>query len=252
MQTRIQKHIRNNVVGYVAVFLALSGTAAATHPGGENTISSADIIDAEVNTQDLANNSVSSDKINNGAVRSADVADDTTANALQGIDIANAALTGADVADNSLTGADVQESSLGQVPSAVLGGLGRSAGDADNSCDPESATLIVCTRVDLNLPAATRVLVIGQIAGMDEVTADRGRGTCELGTSVVDLPSTSMFIEAGGEGSFQFRTDNATMVGVTPVLGPGVVQFRIRCNQLGGGAIRYLASEIAAVALSPS
>jgi hypothetical protein len=255
MQTRIQKHIRNNVVGYVAVFLALTGTAAATHPGGADTIDSADIINAEVNTQDLANNSVSSDKINNGAVRSADVADDTTANALKGIDIANASLTGADVAANSLTGTQISEPQLGRVPestSSLLGGTGRSSGSTKaQSCDPESQTLIVCDRVSLTLAAPSRVLVIGQITAMDEVGADRGLGTCELGTSVLDLPSTSVGIWVDAEGPFDRGTDDATMVGVTPVLGPGNVEFRIRCNQDPDlGAIQYLRSEIAAVALS--
>lgn len=167
--------------------------------------------------------------------------------------IAADAVNSAKVADNALTGDDITEASLGPVPAALsagLGGTGRSAGNTVNPCDPESQTLIVCAKVSLNLPAPARVLVIGQILAEDEIDADRGVGSCELGTSVVDLPSTSTFISTGRDGTFATLGDNVTMVGVTPVLGPGNVEFRIRCNQAASGAIVYFDSEIAAVALS--
>lgn len=166
-------------------------------------------------------------------------------------EIAANAVGGAEVANDSLNGDDVDESQLGLVPAATLGGLGRSASDADNDCDPESATLIVCTSVNLNLPSRTRVLAIGQIRGQDELSADDGQGTCELGTSVGDLPSTSTSIDTGTGGSFEHQSDNTTLVGITPLVGPGPVALRIRCNQTGG-AIFYGESEIAAVALSSS
>jgi hypothetical protein len=52
--SRVRAHLRNNVVGYVALFFALSGGAAwATHPGGANTISTGDIIDGEVRQPDI-------------------------------------------------------------------------------------------------------------------------------------------------------------------------------------------------------
>jgi endosialidase-like protein len=71
MSERIGEHIRSNVVGYIALFLALSmGTAYATHPGGANTISSADLINGAVRTADINDT--------NG-VRSADVRNDTLA-----------------------------------------------------------------------------------------------------------------------------------------------------------------------------
>ena len=66
MQDRIRNHIRSNVVGYVALFFALSlGTAWASHPGGENTISSADIIDGAVRNADIRNGAVNSPKVAN-------------------------------------------------------------------------------------------------------------------------------------------------------------------------------------------
>ena len=194
----------------------------------------------------IADGAVDSAAIANQSIVSGDVAPD----AFGGGQIANGALTGSDIGNDTLNGDDVNESQLGQVPAALLGGFGRSGTAGSNvslSCDPETATLVVCTSVDLTLPAQTRVLVIGQIVATGESGDPSNSATCELGTDVLDLPSTSTSIQTKDSG-----LDNVTLVGVTPALGPGDVQFRIRCNQGGLGAIRFFESEIAAVALSPS
>lgn len=109
MHGRTSKYIRDNAIGCVALFFALSGGAAwATHPNGANTISTGDIIDGEVRKVDIGLNAVGTDKINDGAVRTADIRD--------------GGVRSVDVLDDGLTGADIDESRLGQVPSA---------GDAD-------------------------------------------------------------------------------------------------------------------------
>jgi hypothetical protein len=82
---RITKHIRSNLIAYVALFFALSGTAAyASHL----TVYSSDIVDGQVFSVDVANGS------------------------LTGVDVANSSLTGSDVATGSLTGSDVATDSL--------------------------------------------------------------------------------------------------------------------------------------------
>ena len=55
MGAHIRDHIRSNVVGYVAVFLALSGTTYAVNGplAGTNTVGSADIINGEVKPKDI-------------------------------------------------------------------------------------------------------------------------------------------------------------------------------------------------------
>jgi formylglycine-generating enzyme required for sulfatase activity len=69
VRSGISEHVRSNVVGYVALFFALSGGAAwATHPGGADTISSADIINNEVDEQDLKDGAVATDELADGAV----------------------------------------------------------------------------------------------------------------------------------------------------------------------------------------
>jgi hypothetical protein len=91
------------VVGYIALFIALGGTAYA-----------------------LGANSVKSKHIRDGHVRTVDVANDTTANALTGTDVAADSLHGADILeedlfnDNSLDFEDIDVASLqGFDPSAV-------------------------------------------------------------------------------------------------------------------------------------
>ena len=61
----MRAHLRSNVVGYLALFVALSGTAVALP--ATNTVFSDDIVNGEVTTRDISDT--------NG-VRSADVRDD--------------------------------------------------------------------------------------------------------------------------------------------------------------------------------
>lgn len=108
----VSKHIRSNVIGYIALFFALS-TSSAVALNGSNT--------------------VFSDDITNGEVRTQDVADDTTANALTGTDIADGSLTGSDIgfgaiessniADGSLAAADLETNAVGQdeIATAAVG-----------------------------------------------------------------------------------------------------------------------------------
>jgi hypothetical protein len=81
---RMLGHVRNNLVAYVALFVALTGTSAYAAA----TITSEDIVNGEVKTPDLAPQAVTRVKVAENAVNSSKVVDD------------------------SLTGADIQESSL--------------------------------------------------------------------------------------------------------------------------------------------
>jgi hypothetical protein len=123
MSSRIRAHIRSNVVGYIALFLVLTGgTAQALN--GSNTVFSDDIVNREVKTADLGPRAVTASRLAPNSVRTGRVADES----LTGADIRS--LTGADVADDSLTGGNVLESSLGQVPDAAHADR---AANADNA-----------------------------------------------------------------------------------------------------------------------
>jgi hypothetical protein len=98
---RVRAHIRSNVVGYVAVFIALSGSAYAIDGPlpGQNQVGSADIIDQEVKQQDLGSNTVATGKIIDGDVGAADLGQGSVASA--------------EVSDDSLTKADLDGKSVG-------------------------------------------------------------------------------------------------------------------------------------------
>jgi hypothetical protein len=128
MQDRIRDHIRSNVWGLVAVFIALSGTAYATHPGGENTISSGDIINGAVRTADIRNGAVNSAKVVDDSLTGKDVANNSLTaselatnsvgsselgpNSVNSTKVVNDSLLGFDIAHNSVTGTEIDESTL--------------------------------------------------------------------------------------------------------------------------------------------
>jgi len=82
--TAIRSHLGRNLIAYLALFVALTGTSAYA----ANTVFSADIVNGEVKTPDLAAAAVADNKLGADAVSSAKVL------------------------DNSLKGDDIQESSL--------------------------------------------------------------------------------------------------------------------------------------------
>jgi hypothetical protein len=139
MSSRFRDHIRSNVVGYIAVFIALSGTAFAVDGPlpGVNQVGSQDIINGEVDTVDLAPGSVTTGRIVNGGVTAPDIADDVIsddtlnpltgstkiasgaikedelgASSVFGAEVAPGSLDGSDIADGSLHGADLADGSI--------------------------------------------------------------------------------------------------------------------------------------------
>jgi hypothetical protein len=87
MNMGIRSHIRSNVIGYIALFLVVTGgTAEALN--GSNTVFTDDIVNGQVKNPDLGTGAVAGPKLAANAVGSAKVV------------------------DGSLTGADVDESKL--------------------------------------------------------------------------------------------------------------------------------------------
>jgi hypothetical protein len=92
-----------NVASAIAVFIALGGTTLATHPGGQNTISTADIINGEVKVADVGQGAVATDEIANGQVKAADIGDGEVKVA----DIGQAAVAADELATNSVGTAEI-------------------------------------------------------------------------------------------------------------------------------------------------
>jgi hypothetical protein len=105
----VSGYLRRNALACVALFFALSGGVAwATHPGGANTISSADIINGQVNTVDLANAAVKAGKLASDSVGTTKVVDDS----LRGDDVLDDSLAATDLATGAVGSAEVADGSL--------------------------------------------------------------------------------------------------------------------------------------------
>lgn len=107
------RFLRGNVIGLLALFIALGGTTYAATALPKNS----------VGAKQLKKNAVTAVKIKNGSVTNPKIG-------------ANA-ITGAKVKDDSLTGADILESSLGKVPSAAAAD---SATNATHATTADTAT----------------------------------------------------------------------------------------------------------------
>jgi hypothetical protein len=111
----MRTHLRSNVVGYVALFFALSlGTAWAVQ---KNAIKSKHIAPGHVREADLGNGAVTSDKL--------------AANSVDGDNVVSDSLTGADIQESSLQGlqgADGQQGPTG--PQGPVGPQGPAGSNA--------------------------------------------------------------------------------------------------------------------------
>ncbi len=127
MSSRVGAHLRDNVVGYVALFLTLTmGTAWAIQ---NNSVRSKHIVNDEVRNSDLAPDSVTGAEVVDESLGAADVGPDAVGfseldPAAFNADIAeqggafgipNDGIQSFEVEDDTLTGDDVDESTLGVV-----------------------------------------------------------------------------------------------------------------------------------------
>ena len=103
------QHVRENAVAWLALFVAMSGTAYAA-----NTVGSADIIDESILSADIKNGEVKNADLINAVVTGPKLA----LNSVTSNRVVNGSLLGADNAPDTLTGAQINESTLGKVGDA--------------------------------------------------------------------------------------------------------------------------------------
>jgi hypothetical protein len=114
MPSRITEHFRSNIVAYLALFVALSGTAYAAGKIGsrdirKGAVKSKQIGDNRVRSKDIRDeNGVKSRDLKNDNIRSVDIKDGDLSEA----DIATGSLTGKSIKDDSLTAAQIDESTF--------------------------------------------------------------------------------------------------------------------------------------------
>ncbi|UJA20277.1 hypothetical protein HJD18_08695 [Thermoleophilia bacterium SCSIO 60948] len=124
---KIHAHLRGNIVGYIALFLILTGGVAQALPG-KNSVDSGDIKNGQVKSADIGKGQVRSAQIRDGQVGSIDIRDGDVKNvdlgtssvtdskiadfAIGSTKLANGAVTSTKLADGSVTGAAIDEATL--------------------------------------------------------------------------------------------------------------------------------------------
>lgn len=124
MLRRGAAHVRRQAVAYLALFVALTGTAIAAGPsitGGnvrDGTLSGLDVGDGSLSSIDVKNGSLTGADVKFGSLDGTDVRNsgltgsDVRDRALGTKDLRRGAVTGAEVKDETLNGADVADESL--------------------------------------------------------------------------------------------------------------------------------------------
>jgi hypothetical protein len=153
-----------------------------------------------------------------------------------------------DVVNDSLKGIDIKEGTLGQVPTAILGGLGRSAASAsDFTCNPEaaSAPLVRCVQVQLDLTRPARVLLNGRITAYPDQSLSTAIAHCRWAGV-----AQSGFVEEVADAA----PEELSLVGLTSVLPPGQgYTFAIECDEVNASpGTNYEDAWITALAISPA
>ena len=125
----VRNHLRSNVVGYLALFVALSGTAVALPATG--TVFSDDIVNGEVRSKDISDT--------NG-VRSADVRDDDkSGGGLAAIDLDRNSVGGSEIATDGVGSPEIASDAV-RGPEIVTDGVGSPEIASDAVRGPEIAT----------------------------------------------------------------------------------------------------------------
>ena len=155
MSARIRDHIRSNVIGYVALFFALS-TGSAVALSGSNTVFTDDIVDNHVRSEDVRNDTLAGGgltavDLRPGSVGTSEVADESlgagdlaagsvgtsevVADSLAAGDLAPGSVASSEVAADSLAAGDLAPGSVGgsEVAADSLGSGDLAAGSVGAS-----------------------------------------------------------------------------------------------------------------------
>lgn len=157
------------VIGCLALFLALGGTAFAA---GKLSVSSAQIVDGTIRTVDLRDNAVKSPKIAPDAVGSGQIAE----NAVESPEVAQDSLNANDLGAASVGSSEVQDQSLGA-----------------NDLGPDS---VGSSELQAS---AVRASELGPIVTVSSNTTIKGGDNASVDAT---CPAGTVLISGGGRGGF--------------------------------------------------
>ncbi|HXR31222.1 MAG TPA: hypothetical protein VN752_08785 [Solirubrobacterales bacterium] len=158
------------VIGCIALFMALTGSALAVGVG-KNTVRSPQVVDGTLRTADLRDNAVAAGKIAPDAVDTTEIAEngvdssDVAPETLTAGDLGAASVSSSEVADQSLTAGDLGPDSVGsselQTGSVRASELGTIVQVTNTTAINAGDNAVVTA----NCPAGTTVLSGGGLAG---------------------------------------------------------------------------------------
>jgi hypothetical protein len=220
VRQKLRSHIRHNVVGYIALFVALGGTGAyASHL----VVNSSDVVNESLLSQDVKGQ-VGSDTTAavNGTLTGADISGQPS-NRRVGQKFIDGSLTTSDIKDGSLTANDINPATLGTL----------TRGRATTSfCNPESTSFEDCGAVTIFLTKPSRVLVVA--SGMwYSVSGGPTRGVCRIGVDGSPL-EPSAFPGQLLSNSDAVHEQAVTLTNVTSPLTLGDHTIGLACNQEQG------------------
>jgi hypothetical protein len=167
------------VIGCLALFLALGGTAFAA---GKLSVGSAQIVDGSIRTVDLHDNAVKAPKIAPDAVGAVQIAE----NAVESPEVAPESLTSADLGTASVGSSEVQDQSLG------AGDLGP---DSVGSSELQASAVRAA-----ELGPILTVSNSTTIKGGDNASVD---ATCPAGTALIGGGARGGFYQVALSGSYR-------------------------------------------------
>ncbi len=244
-------HIRRNSVAYLALFVALGGSAYAAA-----TIGSAEVIDNSLRSEDLRNGQVRSGDIRDDTVTGGGFASDIAARTITNANVAVGSLSAAEIQDKTLTGDDVQPNSLGggqinegtMILSDVVGSGSLAPGSLDKSCDPNGTTFISCGNpITFTAIEEEEVLAIttiqwhsdsGGAAGQCRYVRN-GAAINSLTATVGEVNNTTDFSHPG----------SATLLGLFAPNTEGQLDVRIECRETESNIV-FAEVTVAALALA--
>ena len=214
-------HLRRNAIAYLALFVALGGTAFAA---------------TKIGSKQIKTNAVKARHIADNAVRAGEIAD----GAIGASEIADGSVGSGKVADNSLTGTDIDEATL------VPGSASAAAQQSVSVPLVNGDTTLVETQITIprtsRLLASASVFLNGNGGGDDQprcnlfYTGTSGGSQGLSGTYRATIPDTT-----GDEITM-------SLVGGAAV-GPGTYDVDLRCDIASGGTASALGSDLIAWSL---